>query len=75
MEPIVLLVRRTPKHACVAHVQKTHLGYSLLRVTVDSGPVPDVKGLTFNPELFKTRKALRKAIVERMVTAATTAVE
>lgn len=59
-----LLIRRAPHHAVVAHVHHSPDGVTLLRVTPDTGPVPEWADLTGHP--FPDVNALRRAIVSRM---------
>jgi hypothetical protein len=59
-----MLVRRSPGHACVAHVRDHTDGVVLLRVTPDRGTVPfwsDLEG-----QAFPDRPSLRGALLARM---------
>jgi hypothetical protein len=64
----LFLVRRTPSHAVVAHtvIRDTPEGQRmfLLRITPDSGPMPDVSDLIKKP--YTTRRDLRADIKARM---------
>jgi hypothetical protein len=64
----LFLVRRTPSHAVVAHtvIRDTPEGQRmfLLRITPDSGPMPDVSDLIEKP--YSARRDLRADIKARM---------
>jgi hypothetical protein len=64
----LFLVRRTPSHAVVAHtvIRDTIEGQRmfLLRITPDSGPMPDVSDLIEKP--YAARRDLRADIKARM---------
>jgi hypothetical protein len=64
----IFLVRRTPSHAVVAHtvIRDTPEGQRmfLLRITPDSGPMPNVSDLIDKP--YSARRDLRADIKARM---------
>ncbi|WP_133719060.1 hypothetical protein [Methylocaldum gracile] len=65
----LFLVRRTPSHTVVAHtvIRETQEGQRmfLLRITPDSGPMPDVSNLIGKP--YAARRDLWADIKARML--------
>ena len=61
-----VLVRRTPRHSCVAHIVIKHAprGIELIRVSPDMGDAPDVGDMT--QSCYHSLRELRADILARM---------
>lgn len=63
-KPILIKVRHTPKHSCIAHLSKEGDLLKLCRVTPEDGPLPDISKIVNT--LYVNRTAIRNDLIELM---------